>query len=164
LWADEEALPETYEHLAAQWGVIDFTGLDRLFDLSDYYEPEMGPNLFRRLVAFEALRNPDKLAEAKRACIEIEAALSGAKGRRVNLDIGYLDHNKVVLASVKAAGQKIYLSDGIYADLIARYGDGRYQPFAWTFPDFKDGRYDEELAVLRGQYLEQIKAWRASLD
>jgi hypothetical protein len=58
---------------------------------------------------------------------------------------------------VKAAGQKIYLTTGIYADLIARYAQGRYQPFAWTFPDFKDGRYDAELAELRAAYLRQRK-------
>ena len=50
---------------------------------------------------------------------------------------------------------------GIYADLVARYAQGRYQSFPWTFPDFKDGRYDTELASLRGLYLRQIKAWRA---
>jgi hypothetical protein len=160
LWADEDALPQAYERLAAQWGVIDFTGMDRLFDLTDYYEAEMGSNLFRRLISFETLRSPAELASAKRMCIDLEADLRGAQGRCVNLDIGYLDHNKIVLASVKAAGQKIYLSDGVYADLVARYADGRYQPFAWTFPDIKDGRYDAELAVLRGHYLDQIKAWR----
>lgn len=160
LWADEEALPETYELLIGQWGGIDFSGIDRLFDLTDYYEPEMGQNLFRRFVAFEALRSPEDLAMAKHACIAIEESLKGANGRRVNLDVGYLDHNKIVLASVKAAGQKTYLSNGIYADLVARYERGRYQPFAWTFPDFKNGRYDEELAVLRERYLAQIKGWR----
>lgn len=163
LWADEDALPEAYEQLVARGGVIDFSGVDRPFDLSDYYESEMGAHLHRRLVAFETLRCPGELADAKRACIEIEAMLAGPNGRRVNLDIGYLDHNKIVLASVKAAGQKIYLANGIYADLIARYADGRYQPFAWTFPDFKDGRYDDELAILRNNYLSQMKQWRASL-
>jgi hypothetical protein len=161
LWADEDALPDAYEQMIAQWGVIEFSGLDRLFDLTDYYEPEMGANLYRRLVAFETLRCPGELADAKRACIAIEEALAGPNGRRVNLDIGYLDHNKVVLASVKAAGQKIYLANGIYADLVARYADGRYQPFSWTFPDFKDGRYDEELGLLRKAYLAQIKSWRS---
>jgi hypothetical protein len=102
------------------------------------------------------------LAAAKIACIAIESALSQYAKRRVNLDIGYLDHNKLVLASVKSAGQKIYLREGIYADLVARYAEGRYQPFPWTFPDFEDGRYDTELHTLRELYLRQRKVWRAS--
>jgi hypothetical protein len=163
--------PEVRVRLSERFGGIDFEGPARAFDLTDYYAAEMGPNLTRRLLAFDALAMPGELPAAKLACNAIEDAtalrrtpLMGAApavtGRCVNLDMGYLDHNKIVLASAKAAGQKIYLSDGIYADLVARYEKGRYQPFAWTFPDFKDGRYDAELATLRARYLEQIKTWR----
>jgi hypothetical protein len=162
LWADAAALPEALARLCERFGAIDFEGPDHAFDLTDYYTPEMGAGLIRRLVAFEPLASPENLAASKHACIGIEAALASPRGRRVNLDVGYLDHNKIVLASVKAAGQKIYLSDGIYADLVARYAQGRYQPFAWTFPDFKDGRYDAELSALRARYLEQVKSWRSS--
>jgi hypothetical protein len=162
LWADASLLPEVRTRLAERFGVIDFEGLDRAFDLTDYYEGEMGPNLSRRLVGFEPLASPEELPAAKLACIAIEDAMRGPDGRRVNLDVGYLDHNKIVLASVKSAGQKIYLNVGIYADLVARFAEGRYQPFGWTFPDFKVGRYDPELATLRGLYLEQIKEWRVS--
>jgi hypothetical protein len=162
LWADTAVLPEMRTHVIAQWGDIDFEGPDRPFDRTDYYEAEMGPDLHRRLVSFAKLRSPEELVAAKIACIAIESALSHDAKRRVNLDIGYLDHNKLVLASVKSAGQKIYLRDGIFADLVARYAQGRYQPFAWTFPDFKDGRYDTELQTLRETYLQQMKAWRAS--
>ena len=161
LWSGAVALPDVHTRLVKHWGVIDFEGPDRAFDLTTYYVEEMGENLFRRLVAFEKLRSPEELAAAKWACIAIESELAGPAGRRVNLDIGYLDHNKIVLASVKAAGQKVYLSQGIYADLVARYAQGRYQPFAWTFPDFKDGRYDPELAELRTRYLRQRKVQSA---
>ena len=160
LWAEPGARTDAQSRLIQRFGEIDYEGPDRAFDLTNYYEAEMGANLLRRLIAFAALRGPDELVRAKRACNEIEAVLAGPHGRRVNLDLGYLDHNKVVLASVKAAGQKIYLGDGIYADFVARYAEGRYVPFAWTFPDFKDGRYDVELAELRSQYLRQIKHWR----
>ncbi len=160
LWRDDDSLASGTQRLVATFGDIDHVGPDRPFDMTDYYEAEMGASLKRRLVSFVALRSPQKLTAAKHACIEIESALAGENGRTVNLDVGYLDHNKIVLASVKAAGQKIYLSDGIYADLVARYGQGKYQPFAWTFPDFKDGRYDSELGVLRECYLTQIKQWR----
>jgi hypothetical protein len=158
LWADAVSLPETYARLVERFGPIDFEGPDRAFDLTNYYESEMGANLARRLVGFQALRSPEELADAKLDCNTIEMALASAQGRTVNLDVGYLDHNKVVLASAKAAGQKIYLGKGIYADLVARYSQGRYQPFPWTFPDFKDGRYDAELGELRTVYLQQRKS------
>lgn len=160
LWADESALAAARLRLTERFGPIDFEGADRPFDLSAYYEPEMGANLQRRFIAFATLRSPEEITDAKHACIAIEAESASANRRRVNLDVGYLDHNKIVLASVKSAGQKIYLSNGIYADLVARYAHGRYQPFEWTFPDFKDGRYDDELAEMRGRYLREIKIWR----
>jgi hypothetical protein len=160
LWGDESALPAVTARLVARWGAIDLSGPDRAFDLTAYYEEEMGANLSRRLIAFEPLASPEDLSAAKLACIAIEDEFRIGGRRRVNLDVGYLDHNKLVLASIKSAGQKIYLKDGVYADLVARYARGRYEPFAWTFPDFKDGRYDAELAAMRERYLEQIKRWR----
>jgi Domain of unknown function (DUF4416) len=163
LWSDAVSLTEARAHLVQRFGEIDFEGPDHAFDLTDYYAAEMGVGLKRRLLAFESLRSPEDLAADKQTCIGIEEALAGPSGRRVNLDVGYLDHNKIVLASIKAAGQKIYLSAGIYADLVARYAQGRYQPFAWTFPDFKDGRYDVELTALRERYLGQIKHWRREI-
>jgi hypothetical protein len=114
-------------------------------------------------LSFEQLVAPESIREAKLACNELEDRLSGGRGRRVNLDIGYLDHNKIVLASAKYAGQKIHLGDGIYADLVGRYRDGRYQPFEWTFPDFRDGRYDTELAEIRRIYLEQLRAGKRAV-
>jgi hypothetical protein len=162
LWSDAKLLPSVQARMAAQWGDSDFAGPDRPFDRTTYYDAEMGPSLFRRLMSFETLRSPEEIAAAKLACIEMEKAFAIDGRRRVNLDIGYLDHNKIVLASVKSAGQKIYLREGIYADLVARYADGRYQPFPWTFPDFKDGRYDGELNVLRENYLRQMKCWRSN--
>src|SRR5262249_42957684 len=118
--------------------------------------------IFRRLISCARLVPPEIIADAKLRCNDLEDSLANDKGRRVNLDIGYLDHNKIVLASLKYAGQKIHLHSGVYADLIARYGGGHYRPFEWTFPDFKDGRYDEELGKIRRRYLEQLKEDRGT--
>ena len=144
------------------WGTLDFEGKDHEFDITNYYEPEMGTPLYRRLVAFERLQPPTELVDMKLRCNAIEDALANNGNRIVNLDAGYLDHNKVVLASAKGAGQKIYLDKGIYADLVGRYKSGRYQPFDWTFPDFTDGRYDQELLAIRQMYLRQRREWRHS--
>jgi hypothetical protein len=160
LWCDEAALEEALAALREHWGRIDSAGPDQPFDVTDYYEPEMGRGLQRRLVTFAELVPPENIRQAKLICNEVEDRLAGPQGRRVNLDVGYLDHNKIVLASVKYAGQKIHLGDGIYADLVARYKGGRYQPFEWTFPDFRDGRYDDQLAQIRRTYLSQLRSRR----
>jgi hypothetical protein len=155
LWAG--ALEPALSGMQEIWGEIDFMGADHPFDVTDYYEPEMGPGLKRRLVTFRKLISPEKIREAKLVCNELEERLAGKRGRNVNLDIGYLDHNKIVLASAKGAGQKIYLGKGIWADLVGRHRAGRYQPFEWTFPDFRDGRYDRELGEIRRRYLADLK-------
>ena len=157
LWADLQALQESRVELTERYGPIDVEGCDHPFDMTDYYKDEMGSDLQRRLVAFERLVAPEALVQFKLHCNAIEDKLGRASRRRANLDVGYLDHNKLVLASVKYAGQKIHLGQGIYADMIARYGHGRYQPFEWTFPDFRDGRYDNELAAMRSRYLQQLR-------
>lgn len=160
LWAQEDLLQSAVQSMQAFWGEVDFAGADHPFDRTDYYEPEMGPGLHRRLLSFLSLFPPERIAEAKHISNDIEDKLASGGGRRVNLDIGYLDQNKVVLASFKGAGQKIYLGDGVWGDFVARYRGGRYCPFEWTFPDFKDGRYDRELNRIRELYRRQLAARR----
>ena len=155
LFKDRAYLDKAREMFFVFWGRTDFEGADHPFDVTDYYEPEMGAPLFRRIFAFEKLYGPTLLVDMKLACNDIEDRLAAGGKRTVNCDAGYLDHNKVLLASAKEAGQKIYLDKGIYADLAGRYKDGKYRPFEWSFPDFKDGRYDTELCAIRALYMEQ---------
>lgn len=161
LYREPDALAAGKRELIARWGEFDFEGGDHAFDMTDYYEPEMGAPLYRRLVAFAVLRPPTDLVDMKLQCNAVEEALAVAGQRRVNLDAGYLDHNKIVLASAKGRGQKIYLDQGIYADLVGFYHAGRYQPFDWTFPDFKDDRYHDELLTMRRLYLGRMREFRA---
>lgn len=157
LWSEAEALQSALGELRRHWGDMDYMGPDHAFDITDYYQSEMGGDLKRRILSFTGLVPPDCLCRAKYLCNEVEDHFAGEKGRRVNLDIGYLDHNKIVLASFKGAGQKIYLGERVWADMVARYRQGRYQPFEWTFPDFRDGRYDKDLVDIRRIYLEQLR-------
>ncbi|MDE2928406.1 MAG: DUF4416 family protein [Acidobacteriota bacterium] len=153
LWADAQSRNAALEQLEIRWGAIDSSGADHPFDVTDYYEAEMGPSLQRRLVSFSRMIPPETLPEVKLACNRIEEQLARRGCRRVNLDAGYLDHSKVVLASMKFAGQKIHLGQGVYADLMSRYRKGRYRPLEWAFPDFRDGRYDRDLARIRDLYM-----------
>lgn len=162
LYSDPVVFAKTKELLASLWGKIDYCGNDRPFDVTGYYDEEMGFPQIRQILTFEKLYDPTLLVSMKLRCNELEKELVCGGKRVVNLDAGYLDHNKVVLASAKEAGQKVYLDKGIYADLAGRYKNGKYQPFEWSFPDFRDGRYDQELCEIRAIYLRQLKEWRKS--
>lgn len=158
LWSDASARDESIRRLEGIWGRTDSEGPDRLFDVTDYYVAEMGSPLSRRLVSFERLVAPDALPRLKCESTAVEDALRGPRGRRVNIDIGYLDLHKVVLASWKAGPQKIYLGGGVWADFVCRYSRGTFHTLEWTFPDFRDGRYWKELLQFRAIYKAQLRA------
>jgi len=157
LYRDPAVLERLRGELVRRWGTIDYEGRDHPFDLTDYYRDEMGESLVRRIVAFERLMPPTELVAMKHACNGIEEQFAIGGRRQVNLDCGYLDHHKVVLASMKGAGHKLYLADGVWGDFTCRWQRGAFQPFEWSFPDFKEGRYRDELARIRERLLAQRK-------
>jgi hypothetical protein len=75
----------------------------------------------------------------------------------VNLDAGYMDYDKVVLVSAKYNGQKIYLDQGIWADLTLHYEKGQFNPYPWSFPDFKMGIYNDVFMEIRKKFKLQRK-------
>ncbi len=152
LFREEEALAEALGKLRERLGEIDFEGPDHDFTATDYYEREMGKGLKRRIVSFLALRPPEELADLKLITNEVEDSARGPAGRRVNIDVGYLDVHKVVLASGKPAAQKISIGKGVWADPVLRYSKGAFHSFDWTFEDWKGGTYDRELLAVRERY------------
>lgn len=161
LWRDEAALEGALTRLAAAWSSVDWRGPPHPFDHTDYYAAEMGPGLQRTLVAFARLEPPGWLVAAKHAATGVEDALrTGAPlpGRRtVNVDVGYVDLGKVVLASWKGRPTKLYLERGVWADLTLTYARGAFQPLPWTFPDFRGGRYDADLLAVRDRYKARLR-------
>lgn len=145
------------ELLSEVFGSTDYVGSPQAFNCTTYYQDEMGKNLSRAVISFSGPHHADILVGAKKACIALETG-SAVDGKRIlNLDPGYIDHHKIVLTSTKAAGHKIYLDEGIYADLVARYSHGHYEAMPWGFPDFKDQRYADDFKQVR-QLLRDSKA------
>ncbi len=127
------------------------------FDFTDYYSSEMGSPLFRVFLSLAKTGLADGILPVKKACLELEARFSMGDQRRVNLDPGYIDMYKLVLVSEKYMGHKIYLAEGICADMVLLLGKKKVTPFRWTFPDFKSGNYDDYILRLRRDYLRQLK-------
>ncbi len=139
-------------------GPVDYRGKPHPFAMTDYYEDEMGPNLTRTILSFEPLRPATELVRVKLAITEIERNFEEAGGRRFNIDPGYLDFFKLVLASFKEAPQKIYLGEGVWADPVMMYQAGAFHELPWTFPDFRAGTYTEELLAIRNIYKRTRRA------
>ena len=149
------------DHFEKILGPTEFRGAWHLFE-KKYYEEEMGADLKRCVVSFENLFEPWKLAELKRECVKIERlprplrGLAMTAGRTINIDPGYVDLFKVVLASGKGGGQKVGLAEGIYAHPLLRYEKGKWIPFEWTFPDFKADTYHSDLLKIRQSFKKSV--------
>lgn len=163
LFSDEEKLSEAKKLISQNIGNADFKS--RVFDFNetDYYKPEMGENIKRIFFSIEKLIKPDEIVDVKKYSTELESILSIEGKRKINIDPGYIDFNKVVLATYKGSGCKVYIRDGIWIDIILRYEKGSFQSFPWTFPDFASGKYFSTLISIRKKYKTQMKELRSKI-
>jgi hypothetical protein len=159
LSATRDILTQVESDLVHTMSEIDARSEAMPWTASKFYEQEMGSALWRRLLSFSALASPERLADIKLQTQKIEDQYREPVfgGRRVNLDPGYLDAYKVVLASTKNAGQRIYLHAGIYGEATLLYYDGAFHGLSYTYADYL---WPETLAFfgqLRAAYLTQLK-------
>ena len=151
---------------AAVLGPTDIVSDVMNFDFTNYYDQEMGSPLYRRFWSFADLVAPDALAAAKIAtnALEDQFAARAPQGppRPVNLDPGYVESAKLVLASMKNFSHRIYLRDGVYAEVTLLYRAGGWEKLPWTFPDFASGRYMPFLDRVRTRLREQLGQESAS--
>ncbi len=143
--------------LSRAYAPLDYRGPLVPFEDDGYYAPEMGAPLRRGWVSFRGLADPSDLAAWKHAARTVEDAFR-RDGKRVhNLDVGYLDADKLVLASFKRGPCKLYFGDDVWADMILGYSRGAFAPTPWAFHDFRDGRYDKTLGVIRDKLKAEMR-------
>jgi len=153
-------LPTVYQELTAQLGSIDFTSELLPFTSTTYYEAEMGQGLQRQFISFERLIDAGTLAEMKLFTNQVEQVFAEEKTsrRRVNLDAGYVCSAKLVLASTKDHAHRIYLRAGIYAEITLRFYRKTFQPWEWSYPDYRSPDYIAIFNHIRTIYKEQLNA------
>ena len=139
------------------------TYLRSFHSISDYYTAEMGDIIDRVFFSFERLIEADHLADIKRQTNELEEELRGglpqseAVKRPVNLDPGYIEHAKVILASTKNFYHRIYLGRGIFGEVTMHFRNNTFQFFPWTYPDYQSREYQEFFLRIRHIYRAQLK-------
>jgi hypothetical protein len=107
------------------------------FSWSEYYASEMGDNLKKMYICYEALEDRDALPSIKIFTNAIEEEYAVDKKRVVNIDPGYIARDKVVLATTKDFYHRLYLHDGIFGEVTLHYKRGQYRFFSWTYPDYR---------------------------
>lgn len=144
------------QHLERSYGPIDYTSDVVPFDKTSYYEEEMGPELKRHFISFRRLIRPDKLILVKRHTNKLELKLShNRKKRTINLDPGYLDYGKLVLATTKDHQHRLYLGKGIFGEVTLRYTNGSFATWEWTYPDYASPEYIMIFNQIRTIYQQQ---------
>lgn len=151
LTSDTGLMEEILGALARFFGPHDVIGQWVKFDHTSYYANEMGEGLSRSFVSFEKLLLPYRALEFKSYAKEVESKFSVDNKRKVNVDPGYLDANKVVLITGKHGGHKIALGEGVWADFLLWYNKG-WVALPWAFPDFRDGSHFDTFMKMRRKF------------
>ena len=144
--------------LTESFGPVDMVSSWLPFDFTTYYEPEMGAPLFRRVLAFKTLVKQSVLADIKVTTNHLEQEYSLSGKRRVNLDPGYMLHERFVLATGKNYSHRIYIGRQMYADLTLIYIKGRFQTLPWTYPDYAEKRMLTYLEQVRQKYVIDLRS------
>lgn len=112
------------------------------FDQTAYYAATMGPDLRKQFLVFEQLVSLDCLPPVKLGtnALEQELADTGTfpEARPLNLDPGLLTLGKFQLATTKDQAHRLYLRDGIYAEVTLRFQAGQFEPWPWTYADYRE--------------------------
>ncbi|MGB9561599.1 MAG: DUF4416 family protein [bacterium] len=147
----KDALEKTFSEIILESRIIPF-------NYTNYYQKEMGKELLRFWAGYKKPILPDELPDIKKKAVELEKGFCDEKGnRQVNIDPGYLELSKIVLSSTKDYSHRIYLRDGVYAELEYQFLKGKYEPVSWTYPDYRDTPAIEFFHNLRRIFKEELK-------
>lgn len=117
------------------------------FTETSFYEASMGAELVKRFLVFENFSDPGTLADLKQQtnALELEFAreFECPEIRPLNLDPGYITDAKLVLATTKDRDHRIYLRDGIFAEVTLHYKRSGWSVNRWTYPNYQRADFHE---------------------
>jgi len=134
------AIESVRQIVESQWGPIALQSRPFVFDQTSYYQQQMGYRLEKEFWVLQRQENPAGLADLKRTAIAWEGLIAQSgrfpETRPVNIDPGWLSPLKLVLASTKDRAHRIYLRDGIYAEVALQRVGSQWRGYPWTYPDY----------------------------
>lgn len=159
IYNDEQIYDRAINMLKDAFGEIDGESERFSFsrEFSNYYDDEIGGEGQRVILSFADPVDPARQAEIKKATNDMEHILSDENGNRlINLDPGFINHGRLMLATTKKAGFRIPLEDGIYTELTLFWAKGAWHKLPWSYRDYQSERVQKFITEVRKKYL----AWR----
>jgi hypothetical protein len=156
-----EAFAWVRPRLEECFGPISFESQPYEFHQTAYYEATMGPGLQKRFLVFQDLFPADCLAQVKLRTNAIESELARLNRypevRPINLDPGILSLGKFMLATMKDQAHRIYLRNGVYAEVTLRFQAGVFEPWPWTYADYRLSLVRDFLKEARDFYRRRLQ-------
>lgn len=157
IYHEKEILDRAMEILTREFGEIEDVSEVFSFskEFSSYYDDEIGGEGLRRIYSFKALVDPERQADIKTRTNEIETKFSVGGKRQINLDPGFINHGRLLLATTKETGFRIPLKDGIYTELTLFWARGGWQKLPWTYRDYQSELVQKFITRVRASYLAE---------
>jgi hypothetical protein len=154
----EAALEWGQQVCQQQFGPVE--QVSEAFDFTEtrYYERDMGTDLKKQFWTFSQRIDPGQLPATKIQTNSWEARYAELarhpEPRPLNLDPGYLTLAKLVLASTKDHAHRLYVGQGIFAEITLSYRHGAWQAAPWTYPDYQRSDFQAFFTACREQLRE----------
>ena len=162
LAADKICLGIAVDQLIVTFGKADFVSDVWRFDKTRYYDVQMGEKILRQFVCIHQPIDPGQLADIKLKTNQLEQQLAQEIDidlpRPINLDPGFIEPSKLVLASTKNFSHRIYIGKKMYAEVTLLFDKGKWSPLPYTFPDYRQQCYFDFFDKVRNRLVEQQKS------
>ena len=118
MYNDIDIYNSVLEKLIDNFGEIEVISDEYLFSHSAYYKEEMGESLNKRFIVFKNMIERDYISDVKKITDSIEKEYSDENNnRKINIDPAILTLENFILVTNKNFTHRIYLKDGVFADL-----------------------------------------------
>lgn len=146
------------KELEKEFGIINTISSEYIFSHSNYYNKEMGDDIKKRFLVFENMIERDYITQVKKITDSIEKKYANNDNRSVNLDPAILTLENFILATNKNFTHRIYLKDGVFADLTLIYKKKEgYSKLPWTYADYSSEYTIDFLNKIREKFYNKLK-------
>ncbi len=155
----DDLIGEALSILLPSYGPVELSSNVFPFTYSNYYASEIGEGLVKAFCSFRGLMEPTEIVARKLEAMACEQKflVDGTGSRRVNVDPGYVDLMKLILATTKNASHRVYIGSGVLGDVELVYKFGAYVPLEWTYPDYREPLALEFFGKVRRDYLAELR-------